>query len=221
MCQFSTAHASGQNCSSPLHFLDQKRRPLPRHLKIDISALHIRADQLHAEPVTDVQALKTAHQPSFNGRLQKTNPRTLVGCAGDESIESFPDPRFQQQGCCGFFNLPFDLLRCVLLFGAVLCERLQFIILIGQGTSGHRCFQQPLRDQIGVSAVRGCGVIIIPDRKTEVPGGTLPRKFDDIFAGAHQLDDAEGKIGKAERIGGFRHMPGIAPGPLSRASEAA
>ena len=63
-----------------------------RQLKIDISALHIRAGQLHVEPVTDIQALKTAHQPSFSGRLQKTDPRTLVGCAGDESIKSFPDP---------------------------------------------------------------------------------------------------------------------------------
>ena len=33
--------------------------------------------------MTDVQALKAAHQPSLNGRLQEEDPRTLVGCAGE------------------------------------------------------------------------------------------------------------------------------------------
>jgi hypothetical protein len=73
-------------------------------------------------------------------------------------------------------------------------ERLQLIVLIGLGASGQRGFQQPLRDQIGVAAVRDSGVSIIPDRQTEMPGCTPARTFNDMFAGAHQLDDSEGKI---------------------------
>ena len=45
---------------------------------------------------------------------------------------------------------------------------------------------------------------IVLDRQTEVPGGTVSRKLDDVFPGAQQLDDAERKIGKAQRISGFR-----------------
>jgi hypothetical protein len=44
-------------------------------------------DQLYAEPVTNVHAFKTPHQPSFNERMQKADPRAFVGCAGDNGIE--------------------------------------------------------------------------------------------------------------------------------------
>src|SRR4249920_560560 len=44
---------------------------LPQPLKVDISALHIGADQLYAECAADVHAFKTADQPSFNGRMQE------------------------------------------------------------------------------------------------------------------------------------------------------
>jgi hypothetical protein len=48
---------------------------LPHALKVDISALDIRAAQLHAE-----------HQFSFNGRMQKTDPCPMVRCARDDGI---------------------------------------------------------------------------------------------------------------------------------------
>lgn len=99
--------------------------------------------------------------------------------------------------------MPFDLLGGVLGFGAVLGERRQFIGFIGPGMSRQRRFQQTLGDQIGVAAVRGSGVSIILDRQAEVPGRAGSRKFDDVFPGAQELDNAEGKIGKAKRIGGF------------------
>ena len=56
-------------------------------LKINIAAPHIRANQLHAELVAHVHALKTARQYSFNRRMQKTDPRAFHRCAGDDSIE--------------------------------------------------------------------------------------------------------------------------------------
>ena len=68
------------------------RLSLHHFLKVDISVLHIRADQLHSEPVTDIQAFQTALQSSFNGRMQNTDPRAFVRCAGDDGIELLPDP---------------------------------------------------------------------------------------------------------------------------------
>ena len=43
----------------------------------------------------------------------------------------------------------------------------------------HRSLQQPLGDEIRVSAVRGGGVGIVLDRKTEMPGNTVqvPERF--------------------------------------------
>ena len=67
------------------------RLSLHHSLKVDISLLHIRADQLHPEPVADVHAFKTALQSSFNGRMQKTDPRTFVRCTGDDGIELLTD----------------------------------------------------------------------------------------------------------------------------------
>ena len=118
-------HLSGQ-C------LDLTLALLPHALEVDISALHVRADQLHTEPVADIHVFKTAHQFSFDGRMQKTNPSALVRSAGDDGIEALADSRFQQHGRRRFFDLPLDFFRRVFLFGAVLCERLQFIVLIGQ-----------------------------------------------------------------------------------------
>src|SRR2546425_730009 len=51
-----------------------------------------RADQPHAEPVADVYAFKAAHQSSFNGRMQKTDPGAFLRGAGNDGIEPLPDP---------------------------------------------------------------------------------------------------------------------------------
>jgi hypothetical protein len=55
-------------------------------------------------------------------------------------------------------------------------------------------------------------VRIILDRQTKVPGSAASRKFGDVFTGAQQFDDAEGQIGKAERISGFRHYQELLQG---------
>lgn len=42
---------------------------------------------------------------------------------------------------------------------------------------------------------------VIFDGKAEVAGDHRFRGFNDVFTGAEQFDDAEGKIGKTERVG--------------------
>jgi len=78
--------------------------------------------------------------------------------------------------------------------------------------SRHRRFQQPLRDQIGGNGGRGRGVRVVLDRETEVPGDTAARKLDDVFARTEELDDAEGEIGEANRIGGLRRHEKLVQG---------
>ena len=57
-----------------------------------MSALHIRAEQLHAEPAADVHAFMAALQPSFNGRIQEPDPCSFVGRAGNDGVELLSDP---------------------------------------------------------------------------------------------------------------------------------
>ena len=101
--------------------------------EVDESLLHVRVRQLHANPMPHVDALKTMHQSAFHGRIKKADPGAFGRCTRDNGIEPFPDSRFQQQCRCRFPDLPFHLLGCILLFRAVLCQRLQIIVAIGGG----------------------------------------------------------------------------------------
>ena len=126
-------------------------------------------DQLHANPMPHVDALETMHQSPFHGRIKKADPRAFGSGTGDNGIEPFPDSRLQQQRRCRFPDLPFHLLGCILLFRAVLCQRLQIIVAIGGGLPSQCSLQQPLRDDIRIAAVGGRGMGIVPDRQPKVP----------------------------------------------------
>jgi hypothetical protein len=107
--------ASAPVSETPLSF--------PKLLKVDVSALNIGSDQLHAEPVADVQTFKPFHQLTLNGQLEQTDPRTLLGCAGYDGIEPLSDSRFKQYCCGRFSDLTFDPPCRVFLFRTMLCER--------------------------------------------------------------------------------------------------
>ena len=51
----------------------------------------------------------------------------LAARTGDDGIELLADSRLQQQRRRRFSDLPFHLLGCILLFRAVLCQRLQIV----------------------------------------------------------------------------------------------
>lgn len=59
--------------------------------KIDESALHIQASQLHLDLVTDFEPLLPSHHPPLGRRLQQPNPRSFVGGTRDQSIEGLPN----------------------------------------------------------------------------------------------------------------------------------
>ena len=152
-------------------------------LKSMISALHVRADQLHAEPVADVQALEAALQSSFDGRMQQADPRALVGCAGDDGVELLADPatpaasprRISSTCRSTFFAASSSSVQC-------LASAASSSFVVGRRLPRHGRLQQPLGDQVGVAAVRGGGVGIVLDRQTEVPGDAASRQLDDVFA---------------------------------------
>ena len=63
--------------------------------------------------------------------MEQAGPRAFIRRPCNYRIKSFADPGFQKHRCSRFFDLPFDFFRSILLFCAVLCERLQLIIPIG------------------------------------------------------------------------------------------
>ena len=125
--------------------------------------------QLHANPVPHVDALGTLHQPAFDGRIEKADPRALGGGARDDGVEPLPDSRLQQQRRRRLPHLPFHLLGGILLFRAVLRQRLQVVVAVGGGLTGQRGLQQPLGNDVRIAAVGGRGMGIVPDRQPEVP----------------------------------------------------
>src|SRR5664280_2290814 len=92
---------------------------LIRPHKINKSTLDIYKDQLHANLVADVDALKPALQHSFNRHIEKPNPIAFGGGSRNHSIKLLTYPRFKQERSCGFSDLPFDFVGSILLFCAL------------------------------------------------------------------------------------------------------
>jgi hypothetical protein len=111
--------------------IKMKRRPLQfegegllfHPHKVNISALHIRADQLDSESIADVQTFKSALQSAFNRRIHQTNLRSLIRCTSHNGIKLRSDSGFQQHRGGGFFDAPFDLLHGIFYYRAVRGER--------------------------------------------------------------------------------------------------
>jgi hypothetical protein len=61
-------------------------------LKVDESPLHVRAYQLHANPVAYIHPFETTHQSSFNGRIEKPHPRAFKCRTSNDGVEPFADP---------------------------------------------------------------------------------------------------------------------------------
>ena len=96
--------------------------------------------------------------------------------------------------CCSTF-----LQRLPLLCGVSRAPPI--IKSVDRGFSRHRCFEQPMGDQIGVLVIRGAGVSVIFDRQTEVPACLAARRFNGIFSCTQQFDHTEGKVRTVKRIG--------------------
>ena len=59
--------------------------------KINKPPVHIRVNELYANPVANVNTLKAMHQSSFNGKIKEANPGAFGGGTGDDGIEAVPD----------------------------------------------------------------------------------------------------------------------------------
>jgi hypothetical protein len=60
--------------------------------EVNETALDVGADEFDVNLLAHVETLEPARQSSFNGRLQKPDPRAFVRGAGDDGIEFFPNP---------------------------------------------------------------------------------------------------------------------------------
>jgi rhodanese-related sulfurtransferase len=63
-------------------------------------------NELHANPVADVESLKVLNQPPFNRGMEKAYPHAFRCCTRNDAVELLPDPRLQKHGGCRFLHLP-------------------------------------------------------------------------------------------------------------------
>ena len=143
--------------------------------EIDEAPLDIDREQLHANPVADIQAIEPLDEFPFHRHLEEPYPGAFIGGSRHDGVEPFVDPRAKQKRCRGFVDLPLDLVGGILFFGAVFRQGLQLILAIGTGIAPEGGLQQALGDQIGIAAIRGGGMGIIPDREAKVSRGRVCR----------------------------------------------
>jgi hypothetical protein len=159
--------------------------------KINKTPINVRLNQLDADPVTHINNFEPLDQPSLQRWVKETHPGTLGGRAGDQGLEMLPDPRFEDQGGGRFPNLSLHFSGGIFCLGAVPGQFLQVLRVIGTRVSGQSRLKQSLGNQIRITAVRGGGMGIIPDRQPEVARSGLPRKLGNVFPCPQQLDNGE------------------------------
>src|ERR1035441_3294100 len=87
--------------------------------EVDVAAFDVGRDELHAHLVTDLEALAAAHDLAFHGRPEDARPRALLRCTGHDPVEALADARLEEQRRRGFAHEALDLVRGVLLLGAM------------------------------------------------------------------------------------------------------
>ena len=141
--------------------------------------------------------------PAFGGRREQAHERALVGDAGDDRVELLADPRRQEVGGGDLAHRALDLAGGVLALGAVRRRSsVSSSSVYGGGQVARGRFQQALRDQIGVAAVRRGRVRVVVDGEAEVTLLGIVRALEHVLAGAEQLHDREREIRELGRIGG-------------------
>ena len=63
-------------------------------LEVDESPLHVRVDQLYANPVAYVDTFEAMDQFPFDRRMKKTDPRAFGARTRDDAVEPVPDSWF-------------------------------------------------------------------------------------------------------------------------------
>src|ERR1700746_2150044 len=62
-----------------------------RSREVDVSALHVSADQLHPQLVTNINAFGPARQQAFSMRFQDTNKSSIRRHAGHDPVKHLAD----------------------------------------------------------------------------------------------------------------------------------
>ena len=114
-------------------------RSIDQH-EVDESTLHVRGDELDADPLTHFELGHSGHELSFDRGREDANPCVAHRAAGHDRVELLAHVRFEEQGGLGLADAALDLLCGIFLLGAAV-----------DGT-GIRLAIQPKRDLDPVSA---------------------------------------------------------------------
>src|SRR5262249_51364135 len=168
--------------------------------EIDEATLDVGVDELDADAISDIELLESVHESSLSGRMNDSDPCPLRRSPGHDGIESFADPRFEEQRRCGLSHLTFHLGRAVFLLCAVSGQSTELFAAIRCRSSLERCLQHALREEIGKTPIRCGRVGVVLDGKSEVSLRLSTRKLKCVFTPAQELHDRKRKIRKARGI---------------------
>ncbi len=163
----------------------------------------------------------TSSLPSVGG-CQILDPRPLRRGAGHHRVEPAANPPLEQQRGRGFADRALHFRGVVLLLGTVRRDRHQIAVAVRPGLARKGGLDQPLRHDVGKTAIRRRGVRIRSHGESEVAGRGVAGDLGHVLASAEQLQHGERQHGKVLRIGlapiaqelGER----LAVGPLREAS---
>src|SRR4029079_4515497 len=136
--------------------------------------------------VADVHALGAAFDAPFHRRRHEPDPGALWPRAGDDAGEHLADSRRQPERRGGLGGDALDLVRGVLLRGAVLGDLFQFRKGVARRLTFDRRLEQPLRHEIGKAPVRRRRMRVTAGRERKMRAWLL-RTLGHVFAPAEQL----------------------------------
>src|SRR5205807_183095 len=110
--------------------------------EIDEAPLDVRAHELDAHPVGDVEPLDAPHDLAVHRRREHPHPRSLVAGTRDDRVESLADAGGEQQRRRRLPHLALDLGGVVLRLGRVASQRGELRVGVRRRLPGERCLEE-------------------------------------------------------------------------------
>ena len=122
------------------------------------------------------------NEQAFHVGLQHADERAVIGDSGDDGVEDFADPVLHSDRCQALRHFAFHFSGGIFLLRAVGRNGSQFVIGIWILLSREHGLDQPLRDNIGETAVGRGRVRVVLDREAEVTGRRFSCLFQHVLA---------------------------------------
>ena len=106
------------------------------------------------------------------------------------------DVRAQHHGGDALLHIPLYLARVVFHQRAARGDGVELVVGVGRRRFGKQGLQHSLTHDVRKAAIGRGGVGVVLHRQPEVAGRNFVGLYQHVLAGAHELDNGQGEIGK-------------------------